>query len=60
MKKIYKVYLVNVQTLGTMCGYGTGKTHEAAKEAALAKARATDPNAYFANGSVLFAGGVNR
>lgn len=59
MKKLFKVYLVNVQTLGAMCGYGTGRTHEEAMENALKKAREADPGAWYEGGQVLFRGGVN-
>lgn len=54
-----KVYLVNVQTLGAMCGYGTGKTKDEAIADALKRARETDPQAWYANGQVYFRGGVN-
>jgi hypothetical protein len=57
---IYKVALLNVQTIGAQCGYGAGKTKEAAIADALRKARAMDPKAYYAAGQVCFAGGVNR
>lgn len=57
--KLVKVYLVNVQTLHAMCGFGTGRTQEEAKEKALAKARERDTNAYYDRGQVFFNGGVN-
>jgi len=59
--KIYKVRLVNLQTIGAMAGYGTGKTLEQAQEAALRLARESDPNAKLAPSGleVWFAGGVN-
>jgi len=60
--KIHKVRLVNVQTLGAMAGYGTGKTLQQAQEAALRLARESDPNAKLSPSGleVWFAGGVNR
>ena len=58
--KRIRVYLVNYQTLGAMCGFGEGWTKEEATEKALAKARVFDPNAYVVAGvGVYFAGGVN-
>ena len=59
-QQIFKVRLVNLQTLGAACGYGEGKTHEEAKEAALRIARETDPDAFYEGGSVCYRGGVNR
>jgi hypothetical protein len=59
MKKLFKVYLVNSQTLGAMCGYGEGKTREEAIADALRKARETDPDARYEGGQVWFRGGVN-
>lgn len=57
----YRVELVNYQTIGARCGYGEGRTLEAAQEDALRKAREQDPNAKLnASGyQVWFAGGVN-
>lgn len=59
-QKRIRVYLVNYQTIGAMCGWGEGWTLEEATEKALAKARVFDANAYVVPGSgVYFAGGVN-
>ena len=44
---IFQVRLVNLGSLGTLCGYGEGKTHEEAVDNALRKARETDPGAYY-------------
>jgi len=60
MAKFIKVYLVNVQTTGAMCGYGQGRTREEAIADALRKAREMDSNAYYEGGVVCFAGGINR
>ena len=57
--KWFKVYLVNLQTIGGMSGYGEGRTREAAIEDALRKARETDKDAWYANGQVYFRGGMN-
>lgn len=57
--KLFKVNLLNVQTIGASCGYGEGRTHAEAIAAALRIARERDPKAYYASGQVLFAGGVN-
>lgn len=57
---MFRVRLVNVQTIGASAGYGEGRTHEEAKEHALRIARETDPHAYYEGGVVCFAGGVNR
>jgi hypothetical protein len=61
MRKTVKVYLCNVQTLGAMCGYGTGRTKEEAVADALRQARERDPRAFYdqATNQVKFAGGVN-
>lgn len=56
---MFKVRLVNVQTLGASCGYGVGNTLELAIADALRIARETDANAYYEGGVVCFAGGVN-
>lgn len=60
-RKWFRVELVNVQTIGARCGYGEGRTLEAAQEDALRKARERDPNAKLSEGGyqVWFAGGVN-
>lgn len=60
MTTLFKVYLCNLQTLGAMCGYGTGKTREAAIADALKLARISDPKAFYEGGVVCFNGGVNR
>jgi hypothetical protein len=57
--KVFRVYLVNVQTLGAMCGWGSGRTHAEAVSNALQKARQMDPGAWFESGQVFFRGGVN-
>lgn len=59
-KETFKVYLVNIQTCGAMAGCGEGTTKEDAIADALRKALQMDPNAYYANGQVYFAGGMNR
>jgi len=58
-KQTHKVELVNVQTIGAQCGYGYGRTREAAIEDALRKAREMDPNARYEGGVVWFRGGIN-
>lgn len=58
-RKTFKVYLTNLQTLGAMCGYGTGRSHEDAVKDALRIARERDPKAYYDGGTVCFNGGVN-
>lgn len=57
----YKVFIVNVQTVGAHAGYGWGKTLEEAQKDALEQARKTDPAAYLSPGGyqVYFAGGIN-
>ena len=57
---MFKVRLVNLQTLSAMCGYGTGSTLTEAIEAALRLARERDPDAFYEGGVVCFAGGINR
>ena len=59
--KWFRVELVNYQTIGARCGYGEGKTLQAAQEDALRKARERDPNAKLSDGGyqVYFAGGIN-
>lgn len=59
--KWFRVELVNVETLHARCGYGEGKTLEAAQEDALRRARERDPKAYLSAGGyhVYFRGGVN-
>ena len=59
MKRWFKVYLLNMQTLGAMCGYGEGRTMEAAIECDLLKARQRDPSAYYDGQHVCFSGGIN-
>lgn len=56
-----RVYLVNVQTIGAMSGYGQGNTKAKAIEDALNRARRIDSDAKYdpATGTVRFAGGVN-
>lgn len=57
---IHKVYLCNLQSIGTMCGYGQGKTREEAVEDAIRLARETDPDAFYEGGVVCFRGGAGR
>ena len=45
--RIYKVYLLNANVIGQMCGYGEGFTHEAAIADALMQARRRDERAYY-------------
>lgn len=47
---MFKVELVNVQTIGARCGYGEGKTLEEAQQDALRRARERDPQAYLSEG----------
>jgi hypothetical protein len=59
--RLVRVYLVNVDTLHAMCGWGEGKSEQQAVEAALRKARETDPAAWYQPGvGVCFHGGANR
>lgn len=60
-KNLFRVELVNVQTVGASCGYGVGKTFEEAQQDALRQAKERDPQAYLGNGGyrVFFSGGVN-
>lgn len=57
----YKVYLVNLQTLGSRAGHGWGKTLEQAQHDALEQARERDPNARLSPSGreVWFSGGIN-
>lgn len=60
-RPLFRVELINYQTLHAQCGCGVGKTLEAAQRDALERARRIDHNAKLsANGhQVWFAGGVN-
>ena len=53
---MYRIYLVNLRSLGTSCGYGEGPTRQEAINNALEKARERDPNAVYDESSnqVLF------
>jgi membrane protein YqaA with SNARE-associated domain len=58
--KLVKVYLCNVNTLGAMCGYGVGRTREAAIASAMQRVRAEyGVEGWYENGQVYFRGGVN-
>ncbi len=59
--KLYRVELINVQTVGARCGYGEGKTLSAAQTDALRRAQERDPNAKLSTSGyqVYFAGGIN-
>lgn len=58
---MYKVVLINLQTLGASCGYGEGKTLQEAQENALKLAKERDPKAYLSDSGyqVYFCGGIN-
>ena len=51
---MYRIYLVNLRSLGTSCGYGEGPTRQEAIDNALEKARERDPEAYYSQGQVYF------
>jgi len=59
--KVYRVALVNSQTIGARCGHGYGKTLAEAQQNALQLAREIDPNARLSScgTQVWFAGGVH-
>ncbi|MBC7939736.1 MAG: hypothetical protein H7Z19_08230 [Chitinophagaceae bacterium] len=56
---IFKVYLLNVNSIGTLCGYGESiVSHEEAVQDALQYARRRDPNAYYDGRQVCFSARV--
>ena len=57
--KVYRISLLNLQTIGAACGYGVGDTRAVAIEAALKMAREFDPEAFYDGGVVCFRGGIN-
>lgn len=61
-KKLFRVELVNRQTLGARCGYGEGRTLQEAQQNAIAIANQT-PNAHpiltSSGYQCWFSGGVN-
>ena len=60
-RELVRVRLVNIQTLGARCGWGTGRTREQAIANALILARQDDPKAWYdkQSGVVTFRGGIN-
>jgi hypothetical protein len=61
MKRLFKVYLVNAKSIGTMCGFGCGRTLEDAIADAINMAKqyyGENCNPQYSNGSVWFDGGM--